>query len=257
MLTLGQAVAQHGAQGASIETPYDALNRLGFTLRRGQVSMIAAGPGVGKSMVAQDLVMRITAFQHLYISADTDSFTVAVRAAAKMSGHDQTQVEKGLNEPTMAPMYRELLAKMWNVRWSFDCSTMEDVRDEVYAYATAYGEYPSGLIVIDNLANIVGDDDYRGMRDAMTNMQVLARKTGAHVMVLHHATGRYEDGATPIPLSGLENKVGKFPAQVLTLTREGARLGLFVVKNRGGKADARANYGGALYVDLARMQFNG
>lgn len=258
MLTLGQAVAQHGAQGASIQTPYDCLTRLGFTLRRGQLSMIAAGPGVGKSMLAQDLVMRITDTRHLYISADTDSFTVAVRAAAKLTGHPQTQVEKGLNEPTIAPMYREVLAKIWNVRWSFDCSSLEDVRDEVFAYATAHGEYPPGLIVIDNAVNVVaGEDDYHGMRQAMLDLQVLARKTGSHVMVLHHATGKYEDGNVPIPLSGLENKLGKYPAQVLTLTREGARMGVHIVKNRGGKADAGGGYSGAIYVEPSTMTFQG
>ena len=257
MLTLGQAVAQQGAQGAAIETPYQSLTNLGFTLRRGQLSMIAAAPGVGKSALALDLTMR-TPMRSLYISADTDSFTMGLRAAAKMSGHPQTQVERGMADPTLAPMYYELLAKLWNVRFSFDCASMADVRDEVFAYATAHGEFPPGLIVVDNLVNVAdGDDDYRAMRSAVSDLDRLAHNTGAHVMVLHHATGRYEDGDTPIPQSGIENKVAKIPAQILTLTRTDDRMGVHIVKNRAGKADPKGGLRAQLYVDLSTMRFSG
>jgi predicted ATP-dependent serine protease len=256
MLTLGQAVAQQGKQGASIETPYKNLTRLGFTLRRGQSSMVAAAPGVGKSALAQDLAMRLH-LRSLYISADTDSFTMGVRAAAKMSGHPQAQVEKGMQDPSIAPMYHDVLAKLWNVRFSFDVTGMEDVRDEVFAYATAHGEFPH-LIVVDNLVNVVeGEDEYRAMRHAVADLDRLAHVTGAHVMVLHHATGKYEDGDSPIPLGGIEGKVAKIPAQVITLNRvHNDTLRVNVVKNRSGKADARAqDVFTNIYVNLATMTF--
>lgn len=257
MLTLGQAVAQQGAQGASIETPYKSLTNMGFTLRRGQLSMVAAAPGVGKSALALDLAMRLN-YRSLYISADTDSFTMGLRAAAKLTGHPQTQVERGMADPALAQMYSEVLAKMWNLRFSFDCASMEDVRDEVFAYATAHGEFPPGLIVVDNLVNVAdGEDDYRAMRSAVSDLDRLAHVTGAHVMVLHHATGRYEDGDTPIPQSGLENKVAKIPAQILTLTRVNSDMRVHIVKNRAGKADPRGGLHAQLYVDLSCMRFSG
>jgi KaiC/GvpD/RAD55 family RecA-like ATPase len=257
VLTLGQAVALQGEQGASIETPYKALTNLGFTLRRGQTSMIAAAPGVGKSAFALDCMMRMRDVRSLYISADTDSFTMGLRAAAKMSGHPQEQVERAMSDPTLAPMYHDLLGKLWNVRFSFDCASMEDVRDEVFAYATAYGRFPP-IVVVDNLVNVAdGEDDYRAMRSAVSDLDRLAHNTGAHVMVLHHATGRYEDGDTPIPQSGLENKVAKIPAQILTLTRTGDRMGVHIVKNRAGKADPKGGLSAQLYVDLATMTFSG
>lgn len=258
MLTLGQALSQRGAQGASIETPYKALTSMGFTLRRGQLSMIAAAPGVGKSALALDIAMRLD-LRSLYISADTDNFTMALRAAAKLTGHQQQQVERGMADPALAQMYNEVLAKnMWNLRFSFDCSSMEDVRDEVFAYATAYGEFPPGLIVVDNLVNVAdGEDDYRAMRSAVSDLDRLAHNTGAHVMVLHHATGRYEDGDTAIPQSGLENKVAKIPAQILTLTRVNADMRVHIVKNRAGKADPRGGLHAGLYVDLGTMRFSG
>jgi predicted ATP-dependent serine protease len=255
MQTLGQAMTHGSTQGASIETPYSGLSRIGFTLRRGQQSMWAAGPGVGKSAIALDLVMRLRT-RSLYICADTDPFTMSLRAAAKMTGHTQEEIERRMREdPAMAEMYREVLGKLWQVRFSFDAMSLEDVRDEVFAYATAHGAFPP-IIVMDNLVNITeGDDDYRAMRQAVAELDRLARATGAHVLVLHHATGKYEDGDVPIPLSGLENKVGKIPAQVLTLTRNGEYMKVHIVKNRGGKADPKAALGIQLHVDMATMTF--
>jgi predicted ATP-dependent serine protease len=255
MLTLGQAVARQGEQGAAIETPYESLTRIGFSLRRGQTSMICAAPGVGKSALALDLAMRLP-IRSLYLSADTDSFTMGMRAAAKMTGHTQEQIERGMADETVAPMYHEQLAKLWNVRFSFDVACLEDVRDEVFAYATAYGQFPP-LLVVDNLVNIAsGEDDYRAMKQAVMDLDRLAHNTGAHVMVLHHANGKYEDGDIPIPQGGLENKVAKIPAQILTLNRAGAdRMRINVVKNRAGQADPKAGIFAMVGMNLSNMQF--
>jgi hypothetical protein len=129
------------------------------------------------------------------------------------------------------------------------------VRDEVFAYATAHGAFPP-IIVVDNLVNITeGDDEYRAFRHAVAELDHLARVTNAHVMVLHHSSGKYEDGDLPIPLGGLEYKVGKIPAQVLTLTRSGEYMKVHLVKNRGGKADPKCALGFQVHTDLATMTF--
>lgn len=256
MLTLGQALARGESQGASITTPYRSLTRLGFTLRRGQQSMVAAAPGVGKSALALDLVMRIKEFRTLYICADTDPFTMSLRAAAKMTGHTQEKIEAGIrNDPAMRQMYADVLAKLYWVRFAFDCTNLEDIRDEVFAYATAHGAFPP-IIVVDNLVNITeGEDEYRAFRHTVAELDQLAKATNAHVMVLHHSSGKYEDGDTPIPLGGLEYKVGKIPAQVLTLTRNGEYMKVHIVKSRGGKADPKAGLGFQIHADLATMTF--
>jgi RecA-family ATPase len=243
VLTLGQAVAQQGVQGASIETPFKSLTNLGFTLRRGQSSLVVAAPGVGKSVLALDLVMRLHQrnLRSLYISADTDSFTMGMRAIAKMTGQAQSVIERNMKDAAMSADYMATLDKLWNVRFSFDCASMEDVRDEVFAYATSHGAF-APLLVVDNLVNLIdGDDEYRAMRAAVSAFDRLAHNTGAHVMVLHHANGKYDDGDQPIPLSGIENKVSKYAAQVITLNRQGEYLRVNVVKNRSGKVDAKAH----------------
>jgi hypothetical protein len=90
----------------------------------------------------------------------------------------------------------------------------------------------------------------------MVGLNDLARLTGAHVMVLHHATGEYENGDKPIPLGGIEFKAGKLADMCLTLTREDSELRVAAVKNRGGSADASGRKNVSLYTDLARMKIS-
>jgi predicted ATP-dependent serine protease len=49
MLTLDRVVRRGSRDVHSIDLPYTGLQRLGFGLAKGQVGMIAAAPGVGKS----------------------------------------------------------------------------------------------------------------------------------------------------------------------------------------------------------------
>lgn len=90
----------------------------------------------------------------------------------------------------------------------------------------------------------------------MADFQTMASKTKAAVVVLHHATGPYEDGATVIPLSGVSGKVGKFPSAVFTLCRPSEnQVFCSAVKNRFGPADPSGhNVRAVLRVDYSRMQ---
>lgn len=154
------------------------------------------------------------------------------------------------------------LAPLDNVRFSFDGSiTLDDLDDELMAYAMTYGDWPE-VIVIDNLSNVVQDDleGYHALEATCDYLHELARKTGAAVIALHHVTGAYDDGTEPVPLSGLRGKVSKVPEMVLTLSVEGntwetgeRRLIVSIVKNRGGKGDASGSLKVALRCDLDRM----
>jgi hypothetical protein len=176
---------------------------------------------------------------------------MASRATAAVTGHALSEIEHDLEY--FAEDVRE---HMGHVRWCFDGGpTVDDVADEVECYGAVFGAYPE-LIVIDNLTSLdmEGGISYSTVQDTISRLNSCARKTGAHVMVLHHATGEYEDGTKAIPLSGVEYKAGKRCAMVLTLTRMGASLRVHIVKNRGGKADARGNLWVQLNADLERMR---
>jgi replicative DNA helicase len=253
--TLDRVVRRGAQQSHGIPMPFAGLARIGFQLAKGQLGMIAAAPGVGKSALAQQIALS-TGLRTLYVSADTDAWTMTVRTLAHNTGHPQSYIEECLRGGYERDAIDVALWEAQNVTYSFDSYSMAEIRDDVLAYGVVNGSYPE-LIVVDNVMNIArgGDDDLSSQTKAMDEMHAMAQATGAHVLALHHATGAFDDGDKAIPLSGLANKLSKLPAQVLTLFRKDPYIHVCVVKNRQGQA----NPGGGLQVrlrfDPERMTF--
>lgn len=240
--------------------PYPALDNAGIRLRRGQLSLTVAAPGVGKSQLWGNLVDRMQALS-IYWSADTDQHDATIRQIARNASKTTTEVEAELGEPAWVSYYDELIASE-RVEWVFDPTIRGDgVLERVKAFANPHGEFPH-LIVVDNLSNTVehSSDAASEQADFMVQAQRLARLTRAHVSILAHAKGAYEEGDRPIPQGGVLNNLDKLPEIVLTLHRasqDGTLLGLNAVKNRGGMADPSAMRPIHFEVDYSRATVKG
>jgi replicative DNA helicase len=255
VLTLDRVVRRGSQQAHLIPMPFTGLQRVGFGLARGAVGMIAAAPGVGKSALGLSIALATDA-RVLYESPDTDSWTMTVRAIAHLSGHPQSYVSSCLEGGFQLDEIELAMFEAGHVQFSFDSYTTQEIRDDVLAYATVHGDYPE-LIVIDTLMNVArgGEDELRSQSKAMDEFHALAQMTGAHVLVLHHVSGQYNDGDRPVPLSGPVNQVTKLPSQVLTLFRKEQFVYVCVVKNRNGRADPTAQMQVRLRFDPERMKF--
>lgn len=211
----------------------------GLVFRRGQLSLVAAAPSVGKTLFATNLGIR-TPVPALYFSADSDEWTVKQRACSILSGVKLNTVEQQLGEEAWDQYYTDQLRHTDHVDFCFQTDIdPEFIVQRIFAYAELRGDYPQ-LIVVDNLGNTVVDQDNEGaeLRATCRELQRLARITGAHVMGLHHVTGPKENGLQPILLGDLLWKLGKIPEMVLGLNwtdvqRSG--LNVTVPKFRGGK----------------------
>jgi predicted ATP-dependent serine protease len=205
---------------------------MGFEMRRGELSLWAAGPGVGKSLVAMKIAL-FSGVPTLYISADTNRTEQTERAALCM-GWDGRSTDGFIEALALIPE---------NVRFSFESSpSIKDCVAECEAYAVVFGEFPQ-LIVVDTLGKIwtESSDEHVRNKEATESCQDLARETDAHVMALHHLTKGHDKGDAPAGLDALMSGVSKIPEQVVTMWRDGAdRLCLASVKNRSGPADATA-----------------
>lgn len=236
----GLALAMRYApqEGEALPSPFQRLTAVGAVHRRGQLSVCAGASGGGKSAYATHLAVHGNN-PTLYFSADTDRVTLGTRVAAGLLNRTTDRVEADLRSgDTETWSAIEQLKHVW---WCWDSMlSVTDIDQEVEAYGIANGEYPH-LIVVDNLINI---DEYSGggLEDkdmVMAGLQYTAALTGAHVLVLHHVTGQYEDGLDPIPKSGLLDKVAKRPRLVLTTHRPAVDLfGISVVKNSSGPASS-------------------
>lgn len=256
MLTLDRVIRRGAGVKHAIELPFAGLSRLGVGLAKGTISMVASGPGVGKSAFALQIANRLD-LPTYYASADTDAWTVTVRALANGSGHPQSYVAACLEGGYQVEDLDVALHQLAHVQFSFDVHTTRQIHDDLLAYGVIFGAYPE-FVIIDNLRNFArdGDNEVSAQQRAMDDFHGLAQTTGAHVMVLHHATGAYHDGDRPVPLGGIENKVTHLPAQVLTLYRKDPYVFACPVKNRGGKSDPSAKTQVRLRFDGERQTYS-
>jgi replicative DNA helicase len=225
--------------------------------RRGQVCMVAAAPNAGKSMFALIYAMKAKV-PTLFFSADTDTTTVMMRAAAQASGHSQVNVEMNLSNDKH--YYDKQFDKLAHIKWVFDSSpSLDDIELEIKAYVELYGIAPE-LIIIDNLMNVAAetDNEWAGLRAIMMELHDMARKTEACVLVLHHVSEQTEYGSPSKPPArrAIHGKVSQLPALILTLGYDpaNAMLSVAAVKNRFGPHTADASRYATLFVNYAACQ---
>jgi hypothetical protein len=267
MQTLGLALRNSEDVGNALPSVFPSLEKIGAKFRRGQLSLIAGGPGTGKSAVASFIAVHSgygdfneIGIPTLYFSADTDKRTLGNRIAASVSHHTVDETEELLNKKHkgMLQILDDNTSHIW-FNWN-NGPNVEDIQDEVEAFAHATGDWPH-LIVIDNLKNIWVDSSGEGGEHVRYDrvldfLHELAGQTNAHIMVLHHVVGIYEDGDRPIPLSGILGKVTKPFRLILTLYRPGEQqIGMSVVKNSTGRMDQSGGLSVYFNIDLERQQF--
>lgn len=241
--------------GIPLPTVFDSLKRGEVEFRAGQLHLVAAAPGVGKSVLALTLAVR-AGVPTLYFSADSDAATQYARAAAMVTGDQLGSVNQALEKKNTG-RYDVALNMARHVRFVFDSSpSIDEVNDHVLAYGAAFGLWPR-LIIVDNVSNIFTESDgFQGLEETMDWLHQLGRKTGACILGLHHVTGDYESGDMVVPMSGLRGKISKLPVLILTMNRilgDDSHINIAVVKNRAGMAAPNGSYGVPLGIDLSRM----
>ncbi len=166
MLKLSRAWSGVTTKATPLPDVWKNLVKQSIKFRRGQVCMVAAAPNAGKSMFA--LIYAIKAqVPTLFFSADTDTATVMIRAAAHLSGHSQLAVEQNIDK--RSDYYSAHLANTSHIQWVFDSSpSLDDIEMEIKAYFELYGVAPQ-LIIIDNLMNVSAetDNEWAGLRAIM------------------------------------------------------------------------------------------
>ncbi|AGS82749.1 DnaB-like dsDNA helicase [Mycobacterium phage AnnaL29] len=258
MYTPRQSLYIRGSAGDPLPPVWSALTHKGTTLRRGQLVLVCAGPGTGKSafVLAYALKSKVPT---LYFSADSDAFTQISRSVSILSGCSLEKAARDVREQNIEEAVAAELDEI-PIRFNYKASPSLDVIEEsLAAYDALYEDFPA-LIVVDNITNVRtdssdGDDPFSGLESLMDYLHEMGRETGSCVIGLHHVTGPHNDGDKPIPLSGIKGQIGRVPEMVLTLHRVSDGFGpdslnVSTVKNRGGKSDPSGQ-------DFASLEFVG
>jgi hypothetical protein len=253
-----QSLYIKGSAGDPLPAVFTALEAKGTRLLRGQLCLVCAGPGTGKSAFVLTYALKARV-PTLYFSADSDAFTQLSRSLSIMRGWTMDRASRAVRDGDLGDAEAEF--RDIPIRFKYEASpNLDQIQDSMAAYEEVYGDYPA-LVVIDNITNIRldtgGDDDdpFSGLEGLMDYLHDMARQTGACVVGLHHVTGPYNDANKPIPLSGIKGQIGRVPELVLTLHRPPQQYGpetlkVSTVKNRAGKADPSGQ-------DYAELEFIG
>lgn len=256
MLTLAQAAHRTKNNVQLLPDLFNALANDGIRFRRGQVTMIAGQPNSGKSMLALYYSVKANV-PTLYISADTDAYTTAIRAASVITGNQVSNVEEAFNSGAGYEFYQDELQSLKHLQFSFDPSpTLDDIELAVEAYGEAFGEYPH-LLIIDNLMNVAAlhDNEWTGMRDIAKAMHHIARATDAAVFMLHHTSEGEGRPEYPPSRKSIQGKISQLPEMILTvaLDHDSSEYRVACVKNRFAKNSPSGENYTILYADASRM----
>lgn len=236
MRSLARSIRRPDKGGEPLPTVYQTFDQRGVLLRRGEVTLVAAPPGAGKSSLGLDIAAKIKR-PTLYFSADSTELTMAARLGATLTGRYMFDIEQQiLSDPEWAG---RTLKDVDHIRWSFDSApAFDDIDQEVAAFEEVWGE-PPHLIVVDNLTDVAdeGGDEFSALRATMKGLKYTARTTNACVLVLHH-TSESVDGNPCPPRKAIHGKVSQMPALILTIGNERqGYMPVACVKNRQGPAD--------------------
>lgn len=231
--------------------------------RRGQLVLIAAGPGTAKSALTLALTIQ-SGVPSMVFSADSDAFTQMTRAISILTDIPLSKTTEMVLANEIPADIQDMMSNV-PLRIDYESSpTPDDIEEILEAYWELFGEYPT-LVVIDNITNVsgvgAGDEDYStGLEGLMDYLHAMARETAACVIGLHHVTGPYNDGDKPIPLSGVKGQIARVPEMVLTLHKrkvddETMILCVSGVKIRGGQPDPTGNTWAELEFKGYKMSF--
>lgn len=250
--------AANRSAASALPDPWPALRRSKFGVQffQGQLYMLAGPPGAGKTMLALDAAIKMNV-PTLYVSADSDELTMAVRAACAVSHHNARDVRKTMARGMFKDVYGEAL-KGSLIRFEFDPSnpSITDIGHMLEAYHEVEGQYPR-LLVVDTLMNVEGgsDNEWASIRQTAKDFHWLARKTKACLLVLHHTSEQNSDWILQAPpRSAIQGKVSQLPSVIVTVANRSGEMFLAVVKNRFGQADPGASEPLRFIVDMATVR---
>lgn len=238
--------------------PVPALAALGVAFRAGQLVMVTGRPAAGKSNFAQWLAHE-WALPTLYFALDMTPFTAATREAAIITGHRVSDVARHIDgDGPEAAFYEEELESSVT-QFCFDKAPGdEDVVEELDAYVELWGEYPR-VMVFDNLLNFAGaEEDHRVQKFILRELQSLAYRTGALVIVLHHAREGVKDVTRPPTAAETDNKVNQIPEVILSVAKDPGsdRFAIAKLKVRDGASDPNAERAAVVWADFSKMHFS-
>lgn len=242
MRVLGRALQQ---RGDPIPIPWPEV---AIRPTPGDVVLITAGPGAGKSTIALNWVTYLAEKGHpvVYISTDTSYSDQAMRTGALLTGALVDDIAKKLDWWSAWLHEQDELP----IRWSQLSMVAADIPDFMKAEIEFLGETPI-LVVVDVLTDMLGpaEETVGEIRRIVREWKKAAKRFQTTVIVLHHIKrgGAVANGTSKVTLQDGLYGGEQDATHVLGIWRPASEtLTVATLKNRMGLANAD----GFLQVDL-------
>lgn len=226
---------------------YSPLKARGIEVCKGQLSLIVAPPGAGKSTLAMNLMVRM-GVPSLAFLLDTDQLSAAARFGSILSGDKFGYVKANIDS------YGERLSSLRDTQVVFYAQDMDDIRLQVSAYEQRYGLGPE-LVVVDNLGNLTSamDNEWALLKALTLELDLLAREMNCAVLACHHVTDL--EGTNPAGRTKILGKISQYPRLILSIGYDAVtgEYKVAAVKNSSGPSDVSASHPVTMYADFTRM----
>jgi energy-coupling factor transporter ATP-binding protein EcfA2 len=226
---------------------YAPLEARGIQVCKGQLSLIVAPPGAGKSTLAMNLMVRMNV-PSLAFLLDTDQLSAAARFGSILTGNKFAQVKANIDS------YGDALGRLRDAQVVFHAQDMDDIRLQVDAYEQRYG-LPPELVVVDNLGNLTSamDNEWALLKALTLELDLLAREMQCAVLACAHVTD-LED-TRPASRTKILGKISQYPRLILSVGYDPVtgEYKVSAVKNSSGPQDVSASHPVTMYADFSRM----
>lgn len=249
---------------AEVNYPYDGLNKLTYGIRKGELVMVTAGSGLGKSQFLREIVWHI--LKHTDDNIGMMFLEEGVRKTARslMS----LAINKPIHLPDVEVSDTELKNAFDNTLGTnrlylfdhFGSSSLDNIVNRVRYMAKGLN---CGFVVLDHISIIVsgGDvgDERKALDSIMTRLRMLVQETGISLICVSHlkrpeSKGHEEGASTSLAQLRGSGSIAQLSDIVIGLERNGQALDpierntthVRVLKNRfsgytGGASDLLYN----------------
>lgn len=249
---------------AEVDYPYAGLNKLTYGIRKGELVMVTAGSGLGKSQFLREIVWHI--LKHTDDNIGMMFLEEGVRKTAR------SLMSLAINKPIHLPDVEVTETELKNAFDStlgtnrlylfdhFGSSSLDNIVNRVRYMAKGLN---CGFVVLDHISIIVsgGDvgDERKALDSIMTRLRMLVQETGISLICVSHlkrpdSKGHEEGASTSLAQLRGSGSIAQLSDIVIGLERNGQALDAIerntthvrVLKNRfsgytGGASDLLYN----------------
>lgn len=225
------------AESIPLPSPYKIWTDNRAIINRGALTVIAGGPGSGKTITALNLVDKINV-PTMYFSNDSTQYTIVTRGYSMLAQKDISETEELVKKNPV--FVAEVLNRWSHVRWDFNSSPdLEEIFKHGDAFRELYGEYPP-MTVVDIIMNVdqgesssANDQKYWGL---FKELKIMAADWNTGLVAVHHTSEQAKGNPCP-PRSAIMGKANQLPELIITQNIIGDKVAYAVVKNRNGPSD--------------------